>query len=103
MDRDYLQEALHTFNTNTPNWYGWKKFDEQGNKIPNDQRMNYSNIEIIKEGATMPTEAEVNAKIEELKQEETDKENNKTSAKQKLQDLGLTVEEIKDTFGLWVI
>ena len=100
MDRDYLQEALHTFNTNTPNWYGWKKFDEQGNKIPNDQRMNYSNIEIIKEGATMPTEAEVNAKIEELKQEETDKENNKTSAKQKLQDLGLTVEEIKDTFGL---
>jgi len=46
-------------------------------------------------------------KMTELEQqEEQDKinaENNKTSAKQKLQDLGLTVEEIKDTFGLWVI
>jgi hypothetical protein len=43
-------------------------------------------------------------KMTELEQqEEQDKinaENNKTSAKQKLQDLGLTVEEIKDTFGL---
>ena len=100
MARDYLQEALHTFNTDTPNWYGWKKFDEQGNKIPNDQRMTYSNIEIIKEGATMPTEAEVNAKIEELKQAEVDKEARKASAKSKLEALGLTTEEIKDTFGL---
>lgn len=43
-------------------------------------------------------------KMTELEQqEEQDKinaENNKASAKQKLQDLGLTVEEIKDTFGL---
>jgi hypothetical protein len=38
MDRDYLQDALQTFNdTNGVNWYGWKKFDAQGNKIPNDQ------------------------------------------------------------------
>ena len=100
MDRDYLQEALHTFNTNTPNWYGWKKFDEQGNKIPNSERMQYQHIKIIKEGATIPTEAEVNAKIEELKQAETDRENKKASAKQKLQDLGLTVDEIKEAFGI---
>jgi len=92
MDRDYLQEALHTFNTDTPNWYGWKKEDSEGNKIPNSERMQYQHIKIIKEGATIPTEAEVNAKIEELKQAETDK--------QKLQDLGLTVDEIKEAFGI---
>ena len=94
MARDYLQEALHTFNTDTPDWYGWKK-DWTGENI-----MSYENVIIIKEGATMPSEAEVNAKIAELKQAEVDAENNKASAKQKLQDLGLTVEEIKDTFGL---
>jgi len=100
MDRDYFQEALHKFNTDTPNWYGWKKEDDDGNKIPNDQRMTYANIEIIKDGATMPTEAEVNAKIAELQQAETDKETKKASAKQKLLDLGLTEEEIKLTFGI---
>ena len=98
MNRDYLQEALHTFNGG--NWYRWKKFDNNGNKIPNKQRMCYECIEIIKEGATMPTEAEVNAKIEELKQAETDKETKRASAKQKLQDLGLTVDEIKEAFGI---
>jgi len=35
--RDYLQEALATFNGG--NWYGWKKEDDKGNKIPNDQRI----------------------------------------------------------------
>ena len=35
MDRDYLQDALHSFNLDTPNWYGWKTHDDNGNKIPN--------------------------------------------------------------------
>ena len=98
MDKDYLQDALQTFNDG--DWYGWKKEDSEGNKISNDQRMTYANIEIIKEGATMPTEAEVNAKIAELKQQVIDSENNKASAKAKLAALGLTEAEIKDTFGL---
>jgi len=98
MDKDYLQDALQTFNGG--DWYGWKKEDSEGNKISNDQRMTYANIEIIKEGATMPTEAEVNAKIAELKQQVIDSENNKASAKAKLAALGLTEAEIKDTFGL---
>jgi hypothetical protein len=93
MDRDYFQLALQTFNGG--NWYGWKKEDENGNKIPNDQRMCYECIEIIKDGATMPTEAEVNAKIEELKNLETQKENNKISAQNKLKALGLTDAEIE--------
>ena len=33
---DYLQDALQTFNdTNGVNLYGWKKYDDNGNKIPN--------------------------------------------------------------------
>jgi len=98
MNRDYFQEALHTFNGG--NWYGWKKFDDNGNKIPNDQRMTYANIKIIKDGATMPTEAEVNAKIAELQQADADKETKKASGKQKLLDLGLTEAEVKALIGV---
>jgi len=98
MDRDYLQEALQTFNGG--NWYGWKKEDDNGNKIPNKDRMQYQHIKIIKDGATMPREAEVNAKIQELKDAETDKTNKKASGKQKLLDLGLTEEEVKALIGV---
>ena len=35
--------------------------DDDGNKIPNDKRMTYANIKIIKDCATMPTESEVNS------------------------------------------
>jgi hypothetical protein len=100
MDKDYLQLALHSFNLDTPNWYGWKKEDDNGNKIPNEDRMQYQYIKIIKDGATMPTEAEVNAKIQELKDAEQDAINKKASAKEKLLALGLTEEEIKLTFGI---
>ena len=101
MDRDYLQEALQTFNNvNGVNWYGWKKFDENGNKIPNEHRMCYECIEIIKDGATLPSKAEVDAKIEELKQADADKETKKASGKQKLLDLGLTEAEVKALIGV---
>ena len=98
MNRDYLQDALHTFNDG--NWYGWKKYDDNGNKIPNDQRMCYECIEIIKDGATMPSKAEVEAKIQELKDAEQDAINKKASGKQKLLDLGLTEEEVKALIGV---
>ena len=93
---DYLQDALQTFNdTNGVNWYGWKTHDDNGNKIPNSERMQYQYIKIIKDGATMPTEAEVNAKIQELKDAETQKTNDKISAQNKLKALGLTDAEIE--------
>ena len=95
---DYFQKALHTFNGG--NWYGWKKVDSDGNKIPNDQRMCYECIEVIKDGATIPTEADVNARIQELKDAEADKETKKASGKQKLLDLGLTEEEVKALTGI---
>ena len=98
MDKDYLQLALQTFNGS--NWYGWKTHDDNGNKIPNEHRMCYECIKIIKDGATMPSKAEVDAKIEELKQADADKETKKASAKEKLLALGLTEEEIKLTFGI---
>jgi len=97
MYRDYFQEALHTFNGG--NWYGWKTHDDNGNKILNDQRMQYKHIKIIKDGATMPTEEEVNAKIQEIKDEEQALIDKKESGKQKLKDLGLDDVEIKALMG----
>jgi hypothetical protein len=101
MDRDYFQEALMSFNdTNGVNWYGWKKEDDNRNKIPNSERMQYQHIKIIKDGATIPTEAEVNAKIQELKDADANAETKKASGKQKLLDLGLTEEEVKALIGV---
>ena len=94
MDLNYLQKALGKFNIGKHQWYGWKK-DWTGEK-----RMTYENLILNDNSATMPTQAEVNAKIEELKQAEANKETKKASAKQKLQDLGLTVDEIKEAFGI---
>ena len=99
MDKDYLQLALMSFNTDTPDWYGWKKEDDDGNKIPNSDRMQYKYVKIIKEGATMPSEADVNAKIQDLKDADTATENKKASGKQKLKDLGLDDDEIKALMG----
>ena len=97
MNRDYLQDALQTFNGG--NWYGWKKEDSDGNKIPNDQRMTYENVIVIKDGIAKPTEAEVNAKIQELKDAEQSAIDKKASAINKLKALGLDDAELK-TLGL---
>ena len=97
MERDYLQNALTTFNGGM--WYGWKTHDDDGNKIPNEDRMQYKYIKIIKEGATIPSEADVNAKIQEIKDADTAKANKKASGKQKLKDLGLDDAEIKALIG----
>ena len=100
MNRDYLQEALQTFNdTNGVNWYGWKTHDDNGNKIPNDQRMTYENIIVHDSSITKPTEAEVEAKIQELKDAEQAAIDKKASGIQKLKDLGLDDAEIKALIG----
>ena len=97
MNKDYLQDALHTFNGG--NWYGWKKTNSDGNIILDDQRMAYANIKVIKDGATIPSEADVNAKIQELKDADTAIATKKASAKTKLKALGLDDAELK-TLGL---
>ena len=90
---DYLQRALAYFNTNKPQWYGWKK-DYTGEK-----RMSYENLILNDSTATMPSEADVNAKIQELKDAEQAVIDKKASGKQKLKDLGLDDAEIKALIG----
>ena len=46
-----------------------------------------------------PTEEQLNAKVQELKQNEIDRNNARASGKQKLKDLGLTDEEITAMIG----
>jgi len=94
MDKDYLQLALQTFNTDKPQWYGFRK-DWTGEK-----RMSYENLILNDNTATMPTEAEVNAKIQELKDAEQAAVDKKASGKQKLLDLGLTEAEVKALIGV---
>jgi hypothetical protein len=93
MNRDYLQLALATFNVGKHQWYGWKK-DYTG-----DTRMSYENIILNDDTAIIPSEADVNAKIQEIKNAETTRINKKTSAKTKLKALGLDDEEIKALIG----
>jgi hypothetical protein len=88
MTKDYLQLALGKFNVGKHQWYGWRK-DWTG-----EERMSYENIILNDETATMPSEADVNAKIQELKDADATKANNKTSAINKLKSLGLTDDEI---------
>jgi len=97
-EQDWLRTALA--NMHSGQWFGWRKTDDDGNKIPNDQRMTYENVVVIKDGITKPTEAEVNAKIAELQQADADKETKKASGKQKLRDLGLDDAEIKALIGV---
>ena len=93
MDRDYLQLALGKFNVGKPQWYGFKK-DYTG-----DKRMTYENIMLNDATATIPSEADLNAKIQEIKDAETAVTNKKASGKQKLKDLGLDDDEIKALTG----
>ena len=90
---DYLQKALSYFNTDKPQWYGWKK-DWTG-----EHRMSYENIIVHDSSITKPTEAEVNAKIQELKDAEQTAIDKKASGKQKLKDLGLDDAEINALIG----
>jgi len=103
MNRDYLQEALHSFNTNTPNWYGWRTHDDNGNKIPNNERMCWEHTIVIKDGAVKPTKQELENRITQLQTEYEQKIEqdiaNKQSALNKLKALGLNDAEINSILG----
>jgi len=96
MEKDYLQLALQSFNTDKNNWYGWKK-DYTGN-----ERMSYENIVLNDSTATLPSKADVDAKIQELKDADADKVSARTSAINKLKGAtysALTDAEAKALFG----
>ena len=90
-DKDWLNEALASMHSGQ--WFGWKK------EWTGKHRMSYENIIVHDSSITKPTEDEVNAKIQELKDAETAAENKKTSRKQKLKNLGLDDDEIKALMG----
>ena len=90
-EREYLNIALAKMHTGA--WFGWRK-DWTG-----EHRMSYENIIILDDTKSKPTEAEVNAKIQELKDAEQNAVNKKASGKQKLKDLGLDDDEIKALTG----
>ena len=94
MNKDWLQKALAHFNTDKPQWYGFRK-DWTGEK-----RMSYENLILNDDTATMPTKAEVEAKIQEIKDAEANAIAKKESAKAKLAALGLDEEEIKAIIGV---
>jgi len=75
-------------------WFGWS---DSNNKI-------YENLIIHDSSKAKPTEQECTDGLAQLQadydQAITDKETKRASAKQKLQDLGLTVDEIKEAFGI---
>jgi hypothetical protein len=86
-DRDYLNLALAKMHTGQ--WFGFSSKEQ-----------NYSTLIIHDSSITKPTEAEVNAKIQELKDAEANAETKKASGKQKLLDLGLTETEVKALIGV---
>ena len=91
-DREYLNMALA--NMHSGQWFGWKK-DWTGS-----DRMSYENIIVHDSSITKPTEAEVNAKIQELKDADQALIDKKASGKQKLKDLGLDDDEIQALIGV---
>tara|TARA_R100000951_G_scaffold40108_1_gene34021 strand:- start:92 stop:388 length:297 start_codon:yes stop_codon:yes gene_type:complete len=91
-----LQDALRHFNVGKGAWYGWK--DTKDGEV-------YSNLKLLDDTATMPTEEEVNAKIAELEWEQNRK-NDYPSIPDQLDDIfhnGLdawkaTIQETKDKY-----
>ena len=90
-NQEWLNFALAQMHTGQ--WFGWKK-DWTGS-----HRESYENIIVHDSSITKPTEAEVNAKIQELKDAEQTAIDKKASGKQKLKDLGLDDDEIKALIG----
>ena len=92
MDKEYLNLALSKMHSGQ--WFGFRK-DYTGT-----ERMTYENIIVHDSSITKPSEADVNAKIQELKDAEQNAINKKASGKQKLKYLGLDDDEIQALIGV---
>jgi len=97
---DYLM-SLHS-----GQWFGWSdsKNKVYENLILISAIFDSESNSMISNPYSKPTEQECIDGLAQLQadydQAIIDRENKKTSAKQKLQDLGLTVDEIKEAFGI---
>jgi hypothetical protein len=86
-EQEWLNKALA--NMHIGQWFGWKK-DWTGK-----HRMSYENVIVHNPNITKPTEAEVEAKMQEIKDAEVVREQAKQSAINKLKALGLTDAEVE--------
>ena len=91
-EQEWLNYALAKMHSGQ--WFGWKK-DWTGS-----HRESYENIIVHDSSITKPTEAEIDAKIQELKNAEQTAIDKKASGKQKLKDLGLDDDEIQALIGV---
>ena len=96
-DLEYFKLALASLHQG--GWFTWKTHDDDGNKIPNDQRMTYANIIVLDNTKSKPSQSDVNAKIQEIKDEQQAVIDKKASGKAKLKELGLDDAEIKALIG----
>ena len=99
IDLNYTLAQLHP-----KAWFGWKTHEDNGDKIPNDERMTLANVVLTDkgkaEGYSIPTQSEVDTKMNALKAEIDATANNKTSGKAKLKSGdALTDAEISALFG----
>ena len=91
-DQEWLNYALSKMHSGQ--WFGFKK------DFTGSHRMSYENIIVHDSSITKPSQSAVNAKIQELKDADTARVNNKTSGKTKLKSgEALTDAEIKALFG----
>ena len=91
-----LADVMKYFNQGKMQWWGWK--DTANGEV-------YSNIKLLDETATMPTEEEVNAKIAELEIQENRKYDYPSTADQLddifhngLDDWKATIQTTKDKY-----
>jgi len=85
-EQQWLNLALASMHTGQ--WFGFSSKEQ-----------NYSTLIIHDSSISKPTEEEVNAKIQELKDAEQAAIDKKASGKQKLKDLGLDDDEINALMG----
>jgi len=90
-EKEWLNFALSKMHSGQ--WFGWKK------DFTGSERIAYENIIVHDSSITKPSEADINAKIQEIKDAETAATNKKASGKAKLKELGLDDEEIKALTG----
>ena len=86
-EQQWLNLALASMHTGQ--WFGF-----------NSREQNYSTLIVHDSSIIKPTEAEIDAKIQELKDAEQTAIDKKASGKQKLKDLGLTEEEVNALIGI---
>tara|TARA_B100001250_G_C19636782_1_gene716359 strand:+ start:365 stop:607 length:243 start_codon:yes stop_codon:yes gene_type:complete len=54
-----LNDVISYHRNNGTSWYTWEKYDENGNKIPNKDRMQYKYLKVI-DGGEKPSEEVLN-------------------------------------------